>query len=263
MVGWCTLSAAAVVLGSRTVESDLAERVETVLARRGVDAEIVIDGRDVVLRSADPVPDALVAELRGATGADFDLRSVEVELAPDATSAAVTIPPPATTRPPATVPAPPATTVPPSTTVPPPSTTRPAAPETTSPQAAPATVEVVATLDPAGRIVLRGRVFSVVEQAALVLTAERIVGPDGVVDELEITEGDTLTGDTHVAGLVRIVELFGTELAPVEAVLAAGTVTVVGTDRSAAGSTRLADAVALGQQQGVVFDLRLSPAEAG
>lgn len=274
VIGWAALSGTAVWLGGPAIEHDLATRARAALAAADVPGEVSVDGRRLTVVTTtgrrDEVLDALAAAEHPVS---FDARSVRIVTEPTVTAA--TVPPPTVpspTLPPTTV-APstvPPTTVPPTTTVAPtqtapattgaPATVEPL--ETTAPASIdtagdPAQVAVRARLDERGGIELTGRVFSVVEEAALVVTAEAVVGADRVTNALVVSDGDTVVGDAHVAGLVRVVALFGTDLVGATAELVDGTVHIAGGRPAGSAIERLTAAIRAGEADGVQFDLRL------
>ncbi len=270
-IGWAVLSGAAVAFGGPAVEQDTESRATAVLAEAGVDADVTADGRDLTVVVDRGLRDTAFEALRDSESPTrFDPRVVEVmirDAPPPVSPPTLATPNPAPSNPadpanssPTTTPIP--TTLPPATTTTlPPATTTSITPRVTAPpadlDADPTTVAVRSWLDESGMIVLEGRVFSVIEQTALVITAERVAGAGRVTNRLSIVDGDTTVADGHVAGLVRIVELFGTGLGPVTAELAGGVVTITGARPPGSSIQPLAEAIAAGEADAVRFDLRL------
>ena len=246
-LGFVALTSLAVMRGNASIEDDLTERAAIVLRDNGVDGSVEVEGRDVTVVLHQPLSESDTAVLGQRVVDALDARSVELTNdsvegggGPTSTTVPATVSPAEPTPPmdtsvvPATVPITPVTS--------------------TSPPVAAPGINVLAQLQTDGTITLEGTVFSVVEQLALTVTAARVVGESNVIDRLVVIEGDPAVGDPRVAGLVRVVELFGSKLSPASAQVVDDLVTVSGrlTDGTAADELSRVGTIAV--SQGVRFD---------
>lgn len=241
--------------GLDRVESKITDRSTELLASAGFSGSVRASGRNLEIRLSQGDPGAARAVLDAARGRDFDPRSITFVTSATTSAGQVT-----TTESSATIPPDPVPTEPPSTATTAVTTTAAAVTTTATTTAgspsipAPDRIAVRAVLQDDGTLTLDGVVFSLIEQAALVVSAEQAVGTERVIDRLVVVEGDTALGDLHMAGLARVVRLFGGGLLDASASVEDGVVTVSGRLAGPDGATDLSRAGTAAVAQGVGFD---------